>query len=108
MSGDGVGVGAGVLDPDPKRNQLERSAVYGEPVTIRRGTPTLERWRSVQLLWFRSVNIRVQLEHRRALVQGLGEVDHAHVARGKGGGERVEDGGGGGHAGSLLRRGRTG
>ncbi len=42
----------------------ERSAVYGEPVTIRRGTPTLERWRSVQLLWFRSVNIRVQLHHR--------------------------------------------
>ena len=44
----------------------ERSAVYGEPVTIRRGTPTLERWRSVQLLWFRSVNIRVQLHHRAA------------------------------------------
>ena len=41
-----------------------RSEVYGEPVTIRRGTPTLERWRSVQLLWFRSVNIRVQLHHR--------------------------------------------
>jgi arylsulfatase A-like enzyme len=42
----------------------ERSEVYGEPVTIRRGTPTLERWRSVQLLWFRSVNIRVDLRHR--------------------------------------------
>ena len=42
----------------------ERSDVYGEPVTIRRGTPTLERWRSVQLLWFRSVTIRVQLDHR--------------------------------------------
>ncbi len=42
----------------------ERSAVYGEPVTIRRGTPTLERWRSVQLLWFRSLNIRVDLDHR--------------------------------------------
>ena len=36
----------------------ERSAVYGEPVTIRRGTPTLERWRSVQLIWFRSLTIR--------------------------------------------------
>ena len=44
----------------------ERSNVYGEPVTIRRGTPTLERWRSVQLLWFRSVNIRVALAHRSA------------------------------------------
>jgi arylsulfatase len=44
--------------------------VYGEPVTIRRGTPTLERWRSVQLLWFRSVNIRVELEHR-ATDQGI-------------------------------------
>ncbi|MGZ6966533.1 MAG: arylsulfatase, partial [Acidimicrobiia bacterium] len=44
----------------------ERSAVYGEPVTIRRDTPTLERWRSVQLLWFRSVNIRVDLHHHSA------------------------------------------
>jgi arylsulfatase A-like enzyme len=44
----------------------ERSAVYGEPVTIRRGTPTLERWRSVQLIWFRSVHIRVQLHHHAA------------------------------------------
>jgi arylsulfatase len=44
----------------------ERSEVYGESVTIRRGTPTLERWRSVQLLWFRSVTIRVQLDHRAA------------------------------------------
>lgn len=44
----------------------ERSAVYSEPVTIRRETPTLERWRSVQLLWFRSVTIRVGLHHRIA------------------------------------------
>jgi arylsulfatase len=42
----------------------ERSAVYGEPVTIRAGTPTLDRWRSVQLIWFRSVTITVDLEHR--------------------------------------------
>ena len=41
-----------------------RSEVYAEPVTIRRGTPTLERWRSVQLLWFRSLTIRVDLDHR--------------------------------------------
>ncbi|MCB9373169.1 MAG: arylsulfatase [Microthrixaceae bacterium] len=38
-----------------------RSAVFAEPVTIRPGTPTLERWRSVQLLWFRSVEIAVDL-----------------------------------------------
>jgi arylsulfatase len=44
----------------------DRIAVYGEPVTIRRGTPTLERWRSVQLLWFRSLRISVDLEHRSA------------------------------------------
>jgi arylsulfatase len=44
----------------------ERSAVYGEPVTIVRGTPTLERWRSVQLIWFRTVTIRVDLHHRSA------------------------------------------
>jgi len=41
-----------------------RSAVYGEPVTIARGTPTLERWRSVQLLWFRSCAIAVRLAFR--------------------------------------------
>jgi len=34
-----------------------RSEVYREPVTIMAGTPTLERWRSVQLVWFRSVAI---------------------------------------------------
>jgi hypothetical protein len=48
----------------------ERSAVYGEPVTIRPGTPTLERWRSVQLIWFRSVTISVALDHR-ASDQGM-------------------------------------
>ncbi len=31
--------------------------VYGEPVTIVPGTPTLERWRSVQLIWFRSLQV---------------------------------------------------
>ena len=43
----------------------ERSRVYSEPVTIVAGTPTLERWRSVQLLWFRSCRIRVTLEFAR-------------------------------------------
>jgi arylsulfatase A-like enzyme len=40
----------------------ERSRVYAEPVTIVRGTPTLERWRSVQLLWFRALRITVALD----------------------------------------------
>ncbi|HUV10402.1 MAG TPA: sulfatase-like hydrolase/transferase, partial [Acidimicrobiia bacterium] len=40
----------------------ERSNVYAEPVTIVAGTPTLERWRSVQLIWFRSCRITVALD----------------------------------------------
>ncbi|MFO7592371.1 MAG: arylsulfatase [Acidimicrobiia bacterium] len=40
----------------------ERSNVYAKPVTIVAGTPTLERWRSVQLLWFRSCRISVALD----------------------------------------------
>jgi arylsulfatase len=42
----------------------ERSAIYGEPVTITAGTPTLERWRSVQLIWFRGVTISVDFDFR--------------------------------------------
>ncbi len=38
-----------------------RSAVYSEPVTILPGTPTLERWRSVQLIWFRGVRFEIEL-----------------------------------------------
>jgi arylsulfatase len=38
------------------------TAVFGEPVTIRPGTPTLERWRSVQLIWFRAVDITARLD----------------------------------------------
>jgi arylsulfatase A-like enzyme len=44
----------------------DRDAVYAEPVTIRRGTPTLERWRSVQLIWFRTITITVDLDHKSA------------------------------------------
>jgi arylsulfatase len=40
----------------------ERSRVYGEAVTIVPGTPTLERWRSLQLLWFRALRITVALD----------------------------------------------
>jgi arylsulfatase len=41
-----------------------RSEVYRGPVTIPAGTPTLERWRSVQLVWFRAFTVTVDLEHR--------------------------------------------
>ncbi|MFA5884149.1 MAG: arylsulfatase [Acidimicrobiia bacterium] len=40
----------------------ERSDVYRTPVTIRPGTPTLERWRSVQLIWYRGVTVEVSLD----------------------------------------------
>jgi len=41
-----------------------RSARFAEPVAIVPGTPTLERWRSLQLIWFRACTIRVALEFR--------------------------------------------
>jgi arylsulfatase A-like enzyme len=41
-----------------------RSEVYRAPVTIVAGTPTLERWRSVQLIWFRSVTITATVDYR--------------------------------------------
>jgi arylsulfatase len=43
----------------------ERSETYRRAVTIVPGTPTLERWRSVQLIWFRSVTITVDLDFAR-------------------------------------------
>ena len=39
-----------------------RSDVFHAPVTIRPGTPTLERWRSVQLIWYRGVTVEVALD----------------------------------------------
>ncbi|GMU79485.1 MAG: putative arylsulfatase AtsA [Acidimicrobiia bacterium] len=39
-----------------------RSEVFRAPVTIVPGTPTLERWRSVQLIWYRGVTVRVSLD----------------------------------------------
>jgi len=39
-----------------------RSDVYRTPVTIQPGTPTLERWRSVQLIWYRGVTVEVALD----------------------------------------------
>jgi arylsulfatase A-like enzyme len=37
---------------------------FGDPVTIPAGTPTLERWRSVQLIWFRAFRMTVSLDFR--------------------------------------------
>ncbi len=42
----------------------ERNDVFAAPVRIPRGTPTLERWRSVQLIWFRGFTMTVDLDHR--------------------------------------------
>jgi arylsulfatase A-like enzyme len=42
----------------------DRDDVYTAPVRIPRGTPTLERWRSVQLIWFRGFTVDVDLAHR--------------------------------------------
>jgi arylsulfatase len=41
----------------------ERSARYGEPIYVVAGTPTLERWRSVQLIWFRSCVITADVDY---------------------------------------------
>jgi arylsulfatase len=38
------------------------AAVFGEPVRVVPGTPTLERWRSVQLIWFRAIRITASVE----------------------------------------------
>jgi arylsulfatase A-like enzyme len=45
-----------------------RSAVYGGPVTLYPGTPTLERWRSQQLVANRSFTVTVRL---RSLGEGV-------------------------------------
>lgn len=37
--------------------------VYGRPVTLFRGTNTLERWRSLQLIMLRSFTIAVRVDH---------------------------------------------
>lgn len=66
-----------------------RSDVYREPVTIVAGTPTLERWRSVQLIWFRSVDITVHLDGYRPGDEG---VLVAHGDQGAGYLMVVEDG----------------
>lgn len=66
----------------------ERSAAFSEPVRIVAGTPTLERWRSVQLIWFRSYRIDVELSG----VDGDEGVLVAHGDQGGGYHLVVEDG----------------
>ena len=39
-----------------------RSDVFRTPVTVYPGTPTLERWRSVQLIWYRGLTAEVSLD----------------------------------------------
>jgi arylsulfatase len=39
-----------------------RSEVFRAPVTVFPGTPTLERWRSVQLIWYRGLTAQVALD----------------------------------------------
>ncbi len=34
------------------------------PITIPRGTPTLERWRASQFIWFRGFDVHIDLEHQ--------------------------------------------
>jgi len=54
------------LDEGTGLKYMERPpshSAFEAPITIPRGTPTLERWRSVQLVWFRSVTITARLDH---------------------------------------------
>jgi arylsulfatase len=64
-----------------------RSAVFSEPVTILPGTATLDRWRSLQLIWFRNVVVRIEVEH------GAGDQGYllAHGDQGAGYGVYVLD-----------------
>ncbi len=78
------------LDEGSNVKYLVRPAwvkVFSEPVTIFAGTPTLERWRSVQLLWFRSVRITATVDH----VAGADGYLFAHGDQGSGYGLYVLD-----------------
>ena len=53
------------LDEGSKIRYLVRppwTAVFGEPFSVVPGTPTLERWRSVQLIWFRAVRFTARVD----------------------------------------------
>ncbi len=61
--------------------------VYEEPVTIWPGTPTLDRWRSSRLIWFRSCTITIAL----TVVPGDRGVLLAHGDQGGGYAVYVDD-----------------
>jgi len=67
--------------------------VYEEPVTIWPGTPTLDRWRSSRLIWFRSCTITIS-----ALVRDRGTAGTLVAHGGQGGGYAVYVDGGRVHA----------
>ncbi|MEE9414488.1 MAG: arylsulfatase [Acidimicrobiales bacterium] len=66
----------------------ERSAAYFGPVRIAAGTPTLERWRCLQLIQTRSFAISIDLQYK----SGDEGVLVAHGGQGGGYGLYVEDG----------------
>ena len=66
----------------------ERSLVFGEPVTIFPGTPTLERWRSLELINMRDFTVTVAVD----LAEGDRGWLVAHGDQGGGYGLYVDDG----------------
>jgi arylsulfatase len=62
--------------------------VFGRPVTVVPGTPTLERWRSVQLIWFRGCRFTAELDYRAGDEGYL----FTHGDQGSGYGTYVRDG----------------
>jgi Sulfatase len=66
----------------------ESNAAYAEPVTLPGGTPTLERWRSVQLIWFRGCRFTAEI----TAADGDAGYLFAHGDQGSGYGTYVLDG----------------
>ena len=62
--------------------------VFAEPITVHPGTPTLERWRSVQLIWFRGCRFTASVDYRAGDQGYL----FAHGDQGSGYGTYVLDG----------------
>ncbi len=69
----------------------ERNAYLTRPFTVRPGTPTLERWRSMELISFRGLTVTCDVSYR------AGDEGHlvAHGDQGGGWSLRVEAGSGG-------------
>jgi arylsulfatase len=66
----------------------EWTSVFAEPVTLFPGNATLERWRSVQLIWFRGCRFTAELDYRAGDQGYL----FAHGDQGSGYGTYVLDG----------------